>query len=131
MTRDEHLKWAKERVRTMQQELEGMDISSRDVETASKEHTDLVEQGEAMASAQVAANFDVRIREKNEEIRRLDEQREDATSELNVLNRQADFRAKLDMKRRAAEQKTEEASKESHQAVVDVDDLDVIASPEK
>jgi translation initiation factor 3 subunit A len=30
-----------------------------------------------------------------------------------------------------AEQKTEEASRESHQAVVDVDDLDVIASPEK
>ena len=104
------LKRAKERVRTMQQELEGMDITSLDVETASKEHADLVELGAAMASAQVAANFDGRIRDKNEEIRRLDEQREDATSELNVLNRQADFRAKLDMKRRAAEQKNEEAA---------------------
>ncbi len=30
-----------------------------------------------------------------------------------------------------ADQKTEEAKKESHQTVVDIDDLDVIQTPEK
>ena len=30
-----------------------------------------------------------------------------------------------------ADQKTEEAKKESHQTVIDIDDLDVIQTPEK
>jgi DNA repair protein RAD50 len=104
------LKRVKARAKGLQQEMDGMSITSLDIETAEKEHADLVAQGEALMSAQAKANYDGKIREKNDEIRKMDEQREDITSELNTLNRQADFRAKLDMKRRSAEQKQTEAN---------------------
>lgn len=105
----EGLKRIKARTKGVQNEMDDMSITSLDVETAEKMLADLLAQGEAMTSAQAKVNYDGKIREKNDEIRKKDEQREDLTSELNTLNRQADFRAKLDMKRRSAEQKQAEA----------------------
>lgn len=108
-SQNDNLKRFKSRVKTMQQELDGMVITSLDVQTAEKDYADLIKQGEDMAAAQAEANYDGKIREKNDAIRKMDEQREDVTGELNILNRQADFRAKLDMKRKSAEQKKGEA----------------------
>lgn len=51
------------------------------------------------------SNFDEQIRKKNNEIRELDDRREDATGQLNALNRHADYRAKLDIKKKDAEAK--------------------------
>ncbi|UZJ57177.1 hypothetical protein CBS101457_006497 [Exobasidium rhododendri] len=104
------LRRLKERVREMQQDVDAMAITALDVQTAEKEYADLVAQGTEMTNAQAAANYDGKIRNKNEEIRRMDEQREVVTNELNTLNRQADFRAKLDMKRKSAEQKRVESN---------------------
>lgn len=106
-----NLKRLKERIKKVQGEIDEMPATDTDIESARKEHSDLEKRLQELNEELQAAGFDDKIRERNAEVRDLEEIREELTTELNALNRQADFRAKLDMNLKAAHDKQKEAEK--------------------
>lgn len=104
----EDVKRAKERIKRMQDDLDLTMSGAVDVETARRENSAQVSRLHELTHEQSGARHDDSIRDKNAEIRSLDDRREDLTNELNGLNRQADFRAKLGLNKKAAVQKGDE-----------------------
>ncbi|MCO5565272.1 hypothetical protein L7F22_018945 [Adiantum nelumboides] len=104
-TLTEDMKKLRDRIKKMQNEIESAPSAQIDIDTAKKEHTSQKARLEELNKEQMEAKHDEKIAEKNSEIREMDDRRETLTTELNSLNRQADFRAKYDMNKKAAEQK--------------------------
>lgn len=104
----ESIKRLKDRLKKTQEELETSPVTRLELESAEKEHKDLASKLEELIKQQVDADYDGKIRIKNNEIRELDDRREEYTSELNSLQRHADFRAKLDMKKKSVAQKRQD-----------------------
>lgn len=104
----ESIKRLKDRLKKTQEELETSPVTRHELEAAEKEHQDLSAKLDGLVKQQTEADYDGKIRAKNNEIRELDDRREEYTSELNSLQRHADFRAKLDMKKKASEQKRQD-----------------------
>jgi DNA repair exonuclease SbcCD ATPase subunit len=89
----------RDRIKRAQDDLDGVAVTSADVEAATKDWDDAKAKLSALKAETTRADVDGRMREKNKEIRDLDQTREDLTVELNSLNRHADFRARLDVKK--------------------------------
>ena len=89
----------RDRIKRAQDDLDGVAVTSADVEAATKDWEDAKAKLSALKTETTRADLDGRTREKNKEIRDLDQTREDLTVELNSLNRHADFRARLDVKK--------------------------------
>lgn len=97
------------RLKRAQTEADEMCTADSDVDIARKDHQRLVEQLQELNNELARSNIDEKLRDKNAELRNLEDNRETLTSELNKLNRQADFRAKLDITRKSSLQKHREA----------------------
>lgn len=104
-TLTEDMKKLRDRIKKIQNEIEDAPSAQIDIDAAKKEHTTQKARLEELNKEQIEAKHDEKIATKNSEIREMDDRRETLTTELNSLNRQADFRAKLDMNKKAAEQK--------------------------
>lgn len=86
-------------------DLEGVQISQLDIDSGDKELADAKKKHETLQTELNGYDFDEKISSKNKQIREADETREDLTNELNALNRHAEYRAKLDMKKKEVEDK--------------------------
>lgn len=95
----------KTRIKQAQDELDNVAVSEVDISEAREAHQEDLRKTGRLRKEIEDANYDEQIRKKNGEIRDLDDLREERTSELNTLNRHADFRAKLDMKKKDSEHK--------------------------
>lgn len=104
-TLSEDIKRLRDRVKKMQSEIENIPSADIDIEAAKREHAAQEARLMELSKEQSDAHHEGKIRDKNAEIREIDDRREELTSELNTLNRQADFRAKLDMNKKSATQK--------------------------
>lgn len=100
----------KERIKQAQDELDGFSVAQADIDAAKEAFEEDTKRQQRVANELKEANYEEQLRKKNTEIRDLDERREELTVELNALNRHAEFRAKLDLKRNEAEEKKSAAN---------------------
>lgn len=95
----------KDRAKQAEDELDCILVSEFDVSALRDRHREDLGKIDKLRQDLEEANYDEQLRKKNNEIRDLEERREELTGELNALNRHAEFRAKLDMKKREREHK--------------------------
>ncbi|CEH16430.1 DNA repair protein RAD50, ABC-type ATPase/SMC superfamily [Ceraceosorus bombacis] len=98
----------KERKKRAQDELDGFAITTSDLTVAEKDFKDAQARCKAVSQEMRESEHDDQLRDINKNIRHLDQQREELTVELNSLNRNADQRAKLDVKKAERDQKAKE-----------------------
>lgn len=92
----------RDKVKRAQDELDGYALSSLDIEAAERDRDGLTSKVAAAQKEFEEAKYDENIRKKNSEIREKDDLREERTSEINLLNRHAELRASLALKRQQA-----------------------------
>lgn len=86
-------------------DLEVVPVSQMDDTTGKKEVDEAKKRHEALQAELTSKDFDKELTQKNRAIKSADDEREELTVELNALNRQAEQRAKLHMKKTEVEDK--------------------------
>lgn len=99
-------KQLKEKMKNAEEDIDRLGVPDTDIVIARETVEENIKKVERLRKEIESANFDVEIRKKDAEIKDLDSRRDDLTMDLNALNRHADYRAKLDMKKKDSEQKT-------------------------
>ncbi|SNX82468.1 probable RAD50 - DNA repair protein [Melanopsichium pennsylvanicum] len=92
----------REKVKRAQDELDAYALSNADIEAAERDRDSLSAKVAAAQKDFEEAKHDEHIRKKNSEIREKDDTREERTSEINLLNRHAELRASLGLKKQQA-----------------------------
>lgn len=100
-----HAKRIKDRLKQAQDQLDGATVTQTDITAAKEAYEDDLNKVEKLRKDLDESAYDEQLRKKANEIRELDDRREELTTELNTLNRHAEFRAKLDMKKKDSEHK--------------------------
>ncbi|CAO1623506.1 unnamed protein product [Parajaminaea phylloscopi] len=90
----------KDRIKQVQDELDGVMMTESDLDTARERHEGDVQKVQKLRAEIDAAKYDEELRKKNNDIRELDDRREEFTAELNTLNRHAEMRVRVDLKKK-------------------------------
>lgn len=98
-------KQLKEKMKNAEEDIDRLGVPDTDIVIARDTVEENIKKVERLRKEMESANFDSEIRKKDSEIKELDGRRDELTMDLNALNRHADYRAKLDMKKKDSDQK--------------------------
>lgn len=95
------------RISSFHDNIDAVQVSEFDVSVAEKEQDEVNSRLEILRNELVEAKFEDRIKEHIAKIRELEDKRDSLNSDLTMLNKQADTRAKLSLKRSEIQNKRE------------------------
>ncbi|CAO1622307.1 unnamed protein product [Sympodiomycopsis kandeliae] len=98
-------KQLKEKMKLAEEDIDRLGVPDTDIVIARETVEENIKKVDRLRKEIETANFDSEIRKKDSEIKELDGRRDELTMDLNALNRHADYRAKLEMKKKDSEQK--------------------------